>query len=322
MIGIKSITPYFEGEKKSIKQLPEAELLSGEELEYFQTVGISSIHDSGETSSYELAKKAGEKLLNDEGLAASDLDKIIYIKSRTPDHFISSEATRLKFDLKADKALTYSLSDLGCADISMALKLARDFLVANRRAKNVLIVYGHKQFAKYRFRYPVTITGDGGVAVWVSKSANNQITDIAFDANGYYWDLFKIDYKQKAWPNFVEECSDHRKYGFELAIESKNRFEAINKYVLESNGLTKADINHYLLQNISKRAYEYYNSAFDISISEACEENLDAYGHLGPMDVMLNLYSGIQSGKFKEGERVLIMNNSPVAAWTSILIKI
>jgi 3-oxoacyl-[acyl-carrier-protein] synthase III len=322
MIGIKAIKPYITGEKISTRSLPEAGTLQGPELDYYNSCGIESIVDSGALSSFDLAKGATEQLLEETGTDPDKIDVIIYIKSRTPEYLISSEATRLKHAVKAGKAITFALTDLGCADISMALKMAKDFLVANRRYANVLIAYGNKQFMNTRFRYPVNILGDGGVAVLIGRTESNKIVDIQLDANGHYWDLFKLDYRDKTFENYREVCSDVRKYGFELAIESKNRFEELNRIVLTNAGLQKEQVNHFLLQNISARAYEYYESAFDIRISPVCRMNLTQYGHLGSVDIMLNYHTGITSGVFEKGSKVLIMNNSPVAAWSSMLVEV
>ena len=322
MIGIKAIKPLITGERISTASLPEASRLKGQELDYYNGCGIETIVDSGLLSSFDLAKGASLQLLEETGTDPNKIDVIIYIKSRTPEYLISSEATRLKHALKADKALTFALTDLGCADISMALKMARDFLIANRRYNNVLIAYGNKQFMNTRFRYPVNILGDGGIAVLVGRTESNRIVDIQLDSNGHYWDLFKLDYRDKTFEDYREVCSDVRKYGFELAIESKNRFEELNAGIMSSNGLQKSDIHHYLLQNISSRAYEYYESAFDIKISPVCKMNLAQYGHLGSADIMLNYHVGVSSGMFEKGSRVLIMNNSPVAAWSSMLVEV
>lgn len=322
MIGIQSIKTYTPGTPVPIHSLQEKETLGEQELAYFTTCGIDTVYDSGNSSSYELAKGATEKLLQENGISALAIDLIIYVQSRMPDQFISSEATRLQHEIKADNALSFAITNLGCADSSMALKLAKDFLVANRKANHVLICYGNKLFSKYRFRNPVTIMGDGGVAALISKTADHKITDIHIQTNGRYWDLFKLEYKDKSADQYKETCSDLRKYGFELAIESKNRFKDINDAILKSNHLSKENIRHFLLQNISSRAYEYYQSAFDIQISPICAINLAQYGHLGAGDIFLNYQTGIESGIFQQGEKVLIMNNSPVAAWSSILIEV
>ncbi|MGB8190527.1 MAG: 3-oxoacyl-[acyl-carrier-protein] synthase III C-terminal domain-containing protein [Chitinophagaceae bacterium] len=322
MIGIKAIKPFITGKKISVKNLPEAANLTSTELEYFNNCGVESIYDSGDCSSYDLAKGAAERLLQESGVAPEKIDAIIYIKSRVPDFLISSEATRLKYELNATKSLTFSITDLGCADISMALKLAKDILTANRKYQNILICYGNKQFSKSRFRYPVNILGDGGIAVLIGRTEENKIVDIQFASNGNYWDLFKIDYKNTTFDKYSEECSDLRKYGFELAIESRNRFEELNDNVIITNNLQKSDIKYYVLQNISSRAYDYYENAFFIKFSPVCKINLAEYGHLGSADIMLNYHIGVSSGLFEKGSYVLIMNNSPVAAWSSMLIQV
>jgi 3-oxoacyl-[acyl-carrier-protein] synthase III len=322
MTGIQSIKTYTPGTPVSVHSLPEKQALSENELSYFTTCGIHRIYDSGRITSYELAKGACEKLLEETGTEASSIDLIIYIQSRMPEHFISSESTRLQHDIKADNALSFAISNLGCADSSMALKLAKDFLSSNRKANNVLICYGNKLFSSFRFRNPVTIMGDGGVAALITKTAAHSITDIHIQTNGHYWDLFKLEYRDRNIDQYKEVCSDIRKYGFELALESRNRFREINELILNRNSLSKQDIAHFLLQNISTKAYEYYQSAFDIQISPLCNVNLAQYGHLGAGDIFLNYQTGMESGIFQKGEKVLIMNNSPVAAWSSILIEV
>lgn len=322
MIGIKAIKPYFTGRKVNIGELPEAANLQGPELEYYNTAGIKSVYDSGDASSYDLAKGACEQLIAEEGLSGSDIDIIIFIRSRIPDHFISSEATRLKRDIGAAKALTFSISDLGCTDSTMAIRLAKDLLIANRQANNVLITYGSKKFTPERFRYPVTITGDGGIACLISRTEDNEIIDVQLDSNGNYWDLFKIEYKDRAFDQYKEACSDVRKYGFELALESKNRFTDLNKRILSDNGLSSPEIGYFMMQNISGRAYDYYEQAFNIKLSPFCRMNLSQYGHLGAADILLNYQTGISSGMMQKGSHALIMNNSPVAAWSSLLIKV
>jgi 3-oxoacyl-[acyl-carrier-protein] synthase-3 len=37
---------------------------------------------------------------------------------------------------------------------------------------------------------------------------------------------------------------------------------------------------------------------------------------------MLNYQAGIDKGLFQRGDKVLIMNNSPVAAWSAVVIEV
>lgn len=321
MIGIKAITSYFSGEKTSIQDLSEMDQLQGEELEYYNHVGIKTIYNAEDTSSYQLALGASQKLINQEDITGNHIDVIIFIKSRLPDHFISSEATRLKHDIGADNALTFSVSDLGCVDSTLAIKMAKDLLTANPLYKNVLITYGSKKFTPERFRYPVTLTGDGGMACLIGRTEHNKILDVQIESNGNYWDLFKIEYQDRSFEDYKEVCSDTRKYGFELALESRNRFSELNKRILSDSGLVMDDVKNVMMQNISARAYTYYEDAFNIKLSPFCKMNLSQYGHLGSADIVLNYQLGLQSKMIKKDSYALLMNNSPVAAWSSILIQ-
>ncbi|WP_160712994.1 3-oxoacyl-[acyl-carrier-protein] synthase III C-terminal domain-containing protein [Chitinophaga solisilvae] len=322
MTGIHSIAIYTPGTPVSVQSLEEKNSLGENELTYFNTCGINTVYDAGSISSYALALGASEKLLQETGISPASIDLIIYLQSRMPEQFISSESTRLQQDIGAHNAISFAISNLGCADSSMALKLAKDHLAANRSASNVLICYGNKLISRYRFRNPVTIMGDGGVAALVTRNSENKIVAADIQTNGRYWDLFKLEYQHLTPDQYRETCTDVRRYGFELAIESKNRFREINETLLSRQGIAPQEVHHYLMQNISARAYEYYQSAFDIQISPVCAMNLAQYGHLGAGDIFLNYQTGINAGLFQKGEKVLIMNNSPVAAWSSVLIEV
>ncbi|MCE3294291.1 MAG: hypothetical protein K0R65_5 [Crocinitomicaceae bacterium] len=321
MIGIKAIKPFIAGEKTNISSLREYEALNEQELEYLNSAGIKTVYDAENYTSYDLALEAARKLFAEEEITPQEINAIIYIKSRVPEYFVASEATRLQHDLGIENCLTFSVSDLGCVDSTLAVKMAKDLLISNSAWENVLIVYGSKKFTEQRFRFPVTMTGDGGVACVIGRTDRNVIEDVKIESNGKYWDLFKIDFRNELAEQYKEECTDLRKYGFELALESRNRFDGQINSILTENGLQKEEINAYVMQNISARAFQYYEDAFGIKISPFCKMNLGQYGHLGSADILLNYQLGLQAKMIKPGSRVLILNNSPVAAWSTILIK-
>lgn len=322
MIGIKDIATFFPVSTLSAADLPGGTALSADERAYFSTVGIEQVRVAEQDNGYALGKNAAMQLLEKNNIEGDDIQLIINIQSRLPEYFMSSSSAKLQSELHATNALVLAISDLGCTDMSMALKLAKDFLTANDAAEHVLICYGNKPYSPSRYRFPVTIYGDGGIAVLVGRTERNRIIDVDIRTEGKYWDLFKVEYLGKTFEQYQEVCTNHRRYSFELAIESKMRFAGLNNDILEKNELERADISHYILQNISLRAYEFYETAFGVKLSPVCKHNLQQYGHLGPADVMLNYKAGIESGLFRAGEKVLIMNNSPVASWSTILIEV
>ncbi|GAA0555762.1 3-oxoacyl-[acyl-carrier-protein] synthase III C-terminal domain-containing protein [Chitinophaga japonensis] len=321
MIGINEIATVITGEKLPVAGLLEQSMLKEEEYVYFASSGIASIYNAADHSAYDLAKQAAAKVLEKAAVPAEEISLIVYIHSRLPEYLVSSQAGRLQYDLQARNAVFFSVSDLGCADISMAMQLAQVYLQSNAAANHALICYGSKPYAPSRFRYPVTINGDGGMAVLLSRTDRNQIIDIKIKTNGRYWNLFQVDYKNKNFLEYREECTSVRSYAFELAIESRNEFVKLNNGILSANDLSKTDISHFMMQNLSMRAYNYYEEALGIRIAGACRKNLQEFGHLGPGDIICNYARALGEGGVQRGEHVLLMNNSPVAVWSSILIK-
>lgn len=322
-VGITAIAPFFAGRSVALRDLPGYAALSPAAVEYYDQCGIGTVQVADDHTSYSLARGAAERVLADAGIAASDLALLIFIKGRVPDQLVASEATRLQHDLGASAAQVMAVSDLGCADSTVALKLAWDHLLANRGSRHVLICYGHRNPEGCRFREPVTVQGDGGFACVVSKGGGGcRLLDYAAESNGAFWDLFKIDYEGKLRSELREECRSLRAYGFQLAVESQSRFDKLNRALLARHGLAYPGIQHVLLQNISTRAYLVYADLVEGEISPVCGQNLTRHGHLGCADVFLNLQLGLESGVIRGGDRVLVMNNSPAAVWTTVLLQV
>jgi 3-oxoacyl-[acyl-carrier-protein] synthase III len=322
MAGIRDIASFFTDKKVYARDLIANGSLDEKEIEYYNSIGIETIFDADGYLGYDLAKQAVLKLMAKSSLEGTDIDLIIYIQNRLPQYLMSSGTARLQYEIGAKNADGFALSDLGCTDMSMAIRLARDFLIANTQAEVILICYGNSPYSPSRFRFPVTINGDGGIALTITRTADNEILDLSIKLQGNYWDLFKVDYRDNLYINYKEICGNYRKYGFELALESKIRLLELNEAILSRNGLKKTGIQHFLLQNLSLRSYEFYETAFDIKLSKACQFNLRKYGHLGPADVILNYLTGLETGLFQKGDNVLVMNNSPVASWSNILIRV
>lgn len=320
--GIKSIVSCFPATTIDIKHLPNYKQLPEGQKTFFDC-GIAQIHvDNQPNSITDLIVQAAKKLCTKNKLAPEKIDVIIHLQARSPDFLTSSTAAKIQYELKAHNALCFTLSDLGCVDIVAAVMLANNLLQTNKNYKNIVITYASQPVAQNRFRYPVTIIGDGAMALLITSCAKNKIIDYALEVNGKYWNLFYTDYKNQPVQDWQEKCRDIYEYSFGLAVESKNRFVNVNKKMLKNNKLDYGDLQHFIMQNISFGAFRFYEDLLKIKFAPVCYDNLKNYGHLGPMDIMLNLGSGVESGLFKKGELILLMDNSPVAAWGSILVQI
>ena len=320
MSGIAAIGLSLDGSPTRITGLPEHAALDEPSRHVYESLGIDTVLVD-EAGAAELAAAAASSALTTAGVSPEDIDALVTVQGRVPDLFMASEATRIQAAVGAARATTFAVADLGCVSINSAFLVGRALLDSNPSWRNVLIAHGSKPPSPRRFRYPVTVNGDGGVAVLLTRAATPRILDLAIETDGEYWDLYRVDFKDKPHRDWVEECKSLKTYSFKLAIESRNRFAALNETVLARAGKSIGDVDHFLMQNLSAGAFRFYEEFLEIEFAKACKTNLARYGHLGSMDVPLNLQTGIDTGEIAPGDLVLVMNNSPVAAWSTMLVQ-
>ncbi|HEX2058858.1 MAG TPA: 3-oxoacyl-[acyl-carrier-protein] synthase III C-terminal domain-containing protein [Actinomycetota bacterium] len=322
MSALASIGLCLRGSPVRVTDLPEHAALDDPSRHVFESLGIDTVLVDEPSDAADLAAAAASSALADAGVAPEDVDALVVVQGRVPEFLMASEATKVQQQVGAARATTFSVADLGCVSISSAFLVAGALLDSNPSWEHVLIAHGSKPPAPRRFRYPVTVNGDGGVAVVVTRDRGPRVLDVAIETNGEYWDLYRVDFKDKPHRDWAEECKSLKTYSFKLAIESRNRFASLNEAVLARAGKTLADVDHFVMQNLSAGAFRFYEQFFEIEFAKACKANLARYGHLGSMDAPLNLHTAIETGEASPGDLVLIMNNSPVAAWSTMLVEV
>ena len=107
--------------------------------------------------------------------------------------------------------------------------------------------------------------------------------------DGTFHDLFGVDYKQTPWYEWREECASADRYRFELALHSRQALGGLVEQVLADAGVTRDDVRCVLMQNVTDGAYDFHAEMLGAPIHPVCRDTLAAHGHLGAMDVVLNL---------------------------------
>lgn len=320
--AVATIATFVPTNLERVTDLAELAALVDTERASYLALGIDTISADEGRSSTDLAVAAAKEALTASGVTPDEVGGLVLVESRVPQTFMTSEATRVQEAIGAERAQTFSVGGLGCVSITPGLVAAAGLLATDASVEHVLVAHGSKPPTPRRYRHPVTISGDGGIAVIVARDGPIRVVDVALETNGRYSDLFGVDFRDRPVADWIEACTDVPTYSFRLAIESRNRFAAMNERVLARHGLTLGDVDHFVMQNLSEGSFAFYEQAFGITFAAACRRNLRRYGHLGPVDVLLNVQSALDAGEFAAGERVLVMNASPVAAWSTWLIEL
>jgi 3-oxoacyl-[acyl-carrier-protein] synthase-3 len=292
--------------------LPEFAMLDAAAAGFAAGCGIDSVGVFDGAGNADLAVRACRELLLADPARP---DVLLMVGPRAPDVLLGSDVCRVQAESKLDSTFAFTVDGLGCTGSSAAWGLARDLLLADPGRDSVLITHASLPTGVDRVRYPVTVIGDGAYAMTVVRDGRPALVAHRVETDGTFHDLFRVDYRQSPWYEWQERCESADRYRFELALHSRTRLSRMVDEVLAQAGLGKPDVRAVLMQNVTASAYEFYGSLLGMAIHPVCAEHLARYGHLGAMDVVLNLDRLLATGELAPGEHVLVLNNSPVAAW-------
>ncbi|HEX6473251.1 MAG TPA: 3-oxoacyl-[acyl-carrier-protein] synthase III C-terminal domain-containing protein [Streptosporangiaceae bacterium] len=319
-IGIGAIHCVLPESGIDVTALPEFELLGHDEASFVRTSGVRTIGEFPGAGNGELAALACRALLDSAGAGSpAEPDVLMMVGPRAPDVLLGSDVCRVQADCKLSGSFAFTVDGLGCTGSSAAWALARDLLLADPGRESVLITYASLPAGAERIRYPVTVLGDGAYAMTMVRGGRPVLRAHRMETDGGFHDLFVLDYKQAPWYEWHEICASPDRYRFELAMHSRERLGRMVDEVLAEAGLGKADVAATLMQNVTAPAYAFYETALGLPIHPVCAAQLAQYGHLGALDVVLNLDRLLAGGELSAGDYVLVLNNSPVAAWAVTL---
>ncbi|ONI91143.1 3-oxoacyl-ACP synthase [Saccharothrix sp. ALI-22-I] len=318
-VGVGAIHCVLPDQVVDVAGLPEVGLLEPEAVEFVKTCGIDTVGVFDEVSAGDLAVRACRELLVEHPV---DPDVLLMVGPRAPDVLLGSDVGRVQAESGLAKAFAFTVDGLGCTGSSAAWSLAADLLAARPDREAVLITHASRPTGADRVRFPVTVIGDGAYAMTLVRGGRPELVAHRQETDGTFHDLFGVDYKSAPWYEWREECASPDRYRFELALHSRMRLSRMVDEVLAEAGLGKGDVRTALMQNVTSSAYDFYRSLLGIDIDPVCGGHLSRYGHLGAMDVVLNLDRLLRTGGLAEGDHVLVLNNSPVAAWAVTLWRI
>jgi 3-oxoacyl-[acyl-carrier-protein] synthase III len=317
-VGIGAVRCLLPEVTRAVRELPEYAGLGYDERQFVDASGIATVGLFEDRAAGQLAAQACQELLATDPARP---EVLVLVGPRAPDVLLGSDATRVQADAELS-GVALTLDGLGCTGSSAAWGLARDLLVADPSRRGVLIAHASRPTGLDRVRFPVTVIGDGAYAMTMVREGRPVLRAHRMESDGAFHDLFSVDYKQVPWYEWREVCQSPDRYRFELAMQSRLRFGRLVDQVLADAGVTRADVKAVLMQNVTAGAYQFYESMLGLPIHPICATHLGTYGHLGAMDVVLNLYRLITSGELTEGDCVMVLNNSPVAAWAVTLWEI
>lgn len=328
-IGIAETGAYFPPNVEKASELavksgiPEEVIIDKFGL-YQKHVADTTMHAS------DMAIEAARPILN--RIDVLDIQVIIYFGSPHKDYLVWSCAPKIQYELGAKNAYAFELMNVSSC-FPIALKVAKDMLIADNSINNILLVGGCKEsqiidYENSRSRFMLNF-GDGGAAALVNRGpSKGKILGSHMITDGSFHNQVKIPAGGTVQPASVATVQDRlhfidvadpfsMKQGLDRV--SVTNFKTVIEKAVQKGGYRLEDID-WLLPLHTKRSMLYeLLERIDLEKDQAIY--LDHYGHMSALDPCIGLHIGAQQKKFKPGDLVVAVSAGTGYTWAATAIK-
>ena len=282
------------------------------------------IAGEGESTSH-LGSKAGQKALEQAGIAAEDLD-IIIVATITPDTLTPATACYVQQQLGATKAVAFDIS-AACSGFLYAMKIAKR-MIESGAFHNALIIGAEKlsAFVNWEDRTTCVLFGDGaGAAVLrASKEGEGRILATDIGTDGKQTHLLNIPGGGSACPitinNAGEGLATLAMLGKEVFKHAVTRMKNSANFVIERAGLEPDDIAIVIPHQANLRIIDAIASRLAVP-NDRVFVNLHKYGNTSAAAIAIALDEAHREGKMKRGDNVVMVAFGAGLTWAAAAIE-
>ncbi len=286
-----------------------------------QRTGITQRHIAaeGEMTS-DLALHAARSALDNAGLKADDIDLII-VATTTPDRTFPATAAILQQKLGSRHGVAFDLQAV-CSGFVFAVTTADTYLKTGM-AKRALVV-GAEVFSRildWQDRTTCVLFGDGAgamilEAVEVGDDAPEAgVLAASLRTDGSHWDKLYVD----GGVSSTGTVGHLRMEGREVFKHAVGMISDVVEDVLAKTGLETADLDWFVPHQANKRIIDGAGKKLGIPENKTIV-TVDRHANTSAASVPLALWVGVQDGRIKPGDTVMIEAMGGGFTWGAALI--
>ena len=279
----------------------------------------------------DLSVRAAEALLEEAAIDPEEIDVVMYYGSMWKDYAVWQAAPWIAHRIGASRAYAVEYDNVSCGT-PVALRIARDMLLAEDELRNVLVVaacresylldYGNER-SRFMFNF-----GDGAVAGLLTRDAPHELLGCHALTDG----SFALQVKVPAGGS-VEPAShasvDGRRHFLDVADPSsmKNGLDEVSlanfvkaaEGAVARSGATIGDISYLCGIHMKRSMHEQIVTALGLDASRAAY--LDDTGHMSGVDPLLGLDRAVRNGDIADGDLVLLLAAGTGYTWAANAVR-
>lgn len=330
--GIVGFGFYFPDTIRTAKDIAEASSIPEDVIR--TKFGINQVYYPGANQQTSwMAVEAAKDCLKNTGIAAAELDLVIYFGENYGDYPNWSFGPKVQGEIGAVNAWCYDM-ECKCGSVIVALDQARRYILTDPSINTVMVVGGYRnvdrvdyQDKSVSFLYDVSC---GGAAAIVKRDHNRRLLlEGANLADGSFAEAVVIPGGGTRNPITTQNVDDKYYRYFRLtdpeafrdrlgAVTFKNLIRVVNM-ALEKSGLSQEDLNFLCVIHMKPSAHRQVLN--DLGLTEENSIYLADYGHVGQLDPLISLNLATERGLVKEGDIVALLGMGLGYVWNCGIVQ-
>lgn len=324
-VGLTGISTYFPAQYETSAEIAAATGIPADVIE--NRFGLRGKHRAadGEHPS-DMAVAAARPLLRDD--VRAEVGAIVYFGSAHKDYYLWSVAPKIQHVLGLSGAYTFELMGTsGCGPI--ALKIARDMLVADEALRAVLLVGASREsrvidYQNPRSRFAFNFA-DGAAAAIVRRGAGgHRILGFAAMTDGSFADDVCVPAGGTVHPASAHtvaagmhslDVRDPQAMKARLDPVSLDRFVEVTRRALERSGRRIEDIDFLAPLHTKRSLHAALLRALGLRDDQAFY--LEAFGHMSAIDPFVCLAEAERTGRLRRGDLVVALSAGTGYTWAA-----
>lgn len=281
--------------------------------------------------SNEMGIRAARMALAQAGMQAKDVDVLISITEEHKEYPVWTAGIHAAHVLGADRAYAYDVGQK-CGSAVLALKLARDTLIADASLNTVLIAGGYRNGDLVDYRDPATrflnnLAAGGGAAVVCREGPGYEILGASFRTDGSFSHDVIVPVGGTREPLHTGNLDQFRfqipdQPGMKARLEEKSlrNFTTVIEEACARSGITPTDVAYVAMLHMKRSAHDEILKRLQIPADRSIY--LSDYGHIGQVDPLLSLKLARDEGRLRSGDIAVLCAAGIGYVWNALCVRL
>ncbi len=278
----------------------------------------------------QMAVWAAQDALVRSTLNPRDIDLVLCTTEEWKEYPLWTAGIKLAYDIGATRAWALDVQ-LRCGTTMAAMKLAKAMMLADPDVRTVLIAGGYRNsdFVEYtnpNARFLINLSAGGGALLLQRDYPHNELLGSAVIVDGSFsLDVIvpvggtRAPLTDATRADFFLTVPDPQGMKTRLDSLSMQNFLRVIDEALEKSGCRRADIDYLNILHMKRSAHDFVLR--ELGLRDDQSFYLSDYGHIGQQDQPLSILKGVETGRLKAGDLMVMVAAGIGYAWSASVVR-